>query len=93
MNDIQAAIRSILINDLFVEIPESQIGVDDGLRDVLGLDSLGFLELRVTCEQQFAVQISDDEFAPEHFTSIRTISDLVLRLREAQFETAATATD
>ncbi|MFE2182604.1 acyl carrier protein [Streptomyces sp. NPDC059455] len=87
MKEIQAAIRSIIVNDLFCEIPESEIGVDDGLRDVLALDSLGFLELRVICEQQFDIEISEDDFSPENFTSIRSISDLVLRLRETQLET------
>ncbi|WP_314175281.1 acyl carrier protein [Streptomyces winkii] len=87
MKEIQAAIRSIIVNDLFCEIPESEIGVDDGLRTVLALDSLGFLELRVTCEQQFGIEISEDDFTPENFTSIRSISDLVLRLRETQLET------
>ncbi|MET9115252.1 acyl carrier protein [Streptomyces longwoodensis] len=88
MNQTEAAIRSIIVNDLFCEIPESEIGVDDGLRDVLALDSLGFLELRVTCEQQFGVEISEDDFTPEHFATIRSVAALVHSLRRSRLETA-----
>ncbi|CAL9343083.1 acyl carrier protein [Streptomyces pilosus] len=88
MNETEAAIRSIVVNDLFCEIPESEIGVDDGLRDVLALDSLGFLELRVACEQKFGVEISEADFTPEHFATIRSVAELVHRLRRTRLETA-----
>ena len=81
MNDIERAIGSILVTDLFVEVPEDRITPDDRLRGDLGLDSLGFVELRVQCENTFGITISDDDFTPENFTSIRTIADLVRNLR------------
>lgn len=81
MNDIERAIASILVTDLFVEVPEDRITPDDRLRGDLGLDSLGFVELRVQCENTFGITISDDDFTPENFTSIRTIADLVRTLQ------------
>ena len=36
--DLIASLRKIIVNDLFVEIVESDIGLDDGLRTVVGLD-------------------------------------------------------
>jgi acyl carrier protein len=71
----------MIVNDLFVEIAEDQIGLDDGLRTVVGLDSVGFVELRVKCEQKFNVQIDDDDYTPENFTSIRLLSGLIERLQ------------
>ncbi|MGW2352513.1 acyl carrier protein [Actinacidiphila glaucinigra] len=88
MEDLREEIKSILVNDLFVEIPLERIGVDDSLRNVLGLDSLGFLELRVICEQKYGIEVSEAEFTPENFTSIQSIVDMVLRLRDRQPETA-----
>ncbi|MFF5100459.1 MULTISPECIES: acyl carrier protein [Actinosynnema] len=82
MDDIQRSIRSMLVEDLFVEVPEDRIGLDDGLRTTFGIDSLGFVELRVQCEDAFGVTISDEDFYTENFTSIRTISELVLKLRQ-----------
>jgi acyl carrier protein len=81
VNDIERAIASILVTDLFVEVPEDRITPDDRLRGDLGLDSLGFVELRVQCENTFGITISDDDFTPENFTSIRTIADLVRTLQ------------
>lgn len=80
---LHTAIRRLLINDLFVEKTEDQIGLDDGLQVVVGLDSIGFSELRVLCERKFNVQISDEDYSPENFSSVRRLTNLVLRLRKA----------
>lgn len=81
--DIKAAICRMLVNDLFVELPEDKIGVDDGLQTVVGLDSIGFSELRILCERKFNVQISDEDYSPENFSSVRRIANLVERLQSA----------
>jgi len=79
--DLIAALRKMIVDDLFVEIPEDQIGLDDGLRTVIGLDSVGFVELRVVCEQKFNIEINDDDYTPENFTSIRLLAGLIDRLQ------------
>ncbi|MFJ4274285.1 acyl carrier protein [Streptomyces coelicoflavus] len=81
MNDIERAIGSMLTADLFVEVPEDRMNLDDRLRTDFGLDSLGFVELRVVCENTFGITISDDDFTPENFTSIRTVAELVRTLQ------------
>lgn len=83
-DDLISALRRMIVNDLFVEIAEDQIGLDDGLRMVVGLDSIGFVELRVLCEQRFNVQINDDDYTPENFTSIRLVANLIDRLQSAR---------
>jgi acyl carrier protein len=82
--DLVAALRKMVVEDLFVEIAEEDIGLDDGLRTVVGLDSVGFVEMRVLCEQRFKVQISDNDYTPENFTSIRLIASLIDRLQTEQ---------
>jgi acyl carrier protein len=79
--DLVAKLRKIIVNDLFVEIAENDIGLDDGLRTVVGLDSVGFVELRVLCEQRFNVEINDNDYTPENFTSIRLLATLIDRLQ------------
>lgn len=79
-----AVLKGLLVNHLFVEIPEDQIGVDDGLRSVVGLDSVGFVELRLLCERHFNVQIDDEDYVPENFSSVRQVADLVERLQAAK---------
>lgn len=79
--DVIAGLRKMIVNNLFVEIAEDQIGLDDGLRTVVGLDSVGFVELRVLCEQKFNIEINDDDYTPENFTSIRLLANLIDRLQ------------
>jgi len=86
--EIIASLRKIIVNDLFVEIAENDIGLDDGLRTVVGLDSVGFVELRVLCEQKFNIEINDDDYTPENFTSIRLLANLIEHL-QAQKTAAA----
>jgi acyl carrier protein len=87
-DDLVLALRGMIVNDLFVEISEEQIGLDDGLRKVVGLDSVGFVELRVLCEQRFNVEINDDDYTPENFTSIRLLANLIDRLQASRDVTA-----
>lgn len=83
-NDIERTIRTMLANDLFVEVPADRMDADARLRTDYGLDSLGFVELRVQCEDAFGVTISDADFTPENFTSIRSVADLVRSLQTAK---------
>ncbi|APR84482.1 Hypothetical protein A7982_09831 [Minicystis rosea] len=82
--DTIAKIRRMLVNDLFVEIPEEQIGLNDGLQTVVGLDSIGFSELRILCERKFDVQISDEDYAPENFSSVGRLATLIETLKNAR---------
>ncbi|WP_371574161.1 acyl carrier protein [Streptomyces sp. NBC_01314] len=77
---IEATVKRILVDDLFVSVPQAEIGLDDGLRDVLGLDSLGFTELRAQCEYAFDITIPDEDFVPENFSTVRDLTLLVKRL-------------
>jgi acyl carrier protein len=79
--EIENRLRKVLHNDLFVEASPEEIGLDDSLRAVHGLDSLGFTELRVQCEDLFDVRIRDDDFSPENFHTLRSVADLVRRLK------------
>ena len=77
---IVAVLRRALVNDLFIELPEDKIGLDDGLQTVVGLDSIGFSELRILSERKFGITIDDDDYVPENFSSVRRIATLVLKL-------------
>ena len=80
-DDLIASLRRMIVNDLFVEIPEEQIGLDDGLQSVVGLDSVGFVELRVLCERKFNIEVNDEDYTPENFSSINRLAKLIARLQ------------
>jgi acyl carrier protein len=74
-------LKSILAETLLVDLPVETIAEADGLQSVVGLDSLGFIELRVAAEKRFGVEISDADFTPDNFRSVGALADLVLRLQ------------
>ena len=90
--NVTQTIKGMLSSELMVEVPIDQMNVDDSLRDTYGLDSLGFVELRVQCEETFGVTISEDDFAPENFGTLGAVVSLVERLLKEQ-ENAAQPAD
>lgn len=78
-NDVEDQIKDILIGELYVESSKEQIGLDDSLREALGLDSLGFIELKEQIEKKFKVGIPEEDFTPENFATIATLKALIGR--------------
>jgi acyl carrier protein len=85
VDSVESTLRDMLAVDLYLDVAADQIGLDDGLRDVLGLDSLGYVELRALCESRFGITISDTEFSPANFRSVRTVAELIRRLEKASY--------
>jgi len=75
--DTEERLKTILVEDLYVEVPKGSIKSDDSLRDALGIDSLGFVELKEQIELKFAVVIADEEFTPENFSTIGSLRALI----------------
>jgi acyl carrier protein len=83
---IEEVIKKILIADAYLDLDIEAIEAEDSLATDLGLDSLGFVELRVQCERQFGVKIPDESFNAVGFHSIASVRDLVLDLQNHQNE-------
>ncbi|MBU8894109.1 acyl carrier protein [Corallococcus sp. H22C18031201] len=82
--ELTSTLKKMLVTNLFVETPEGQIGEDDGLQSVLGLDSVGFLELRVLCEERFQVRITDEDFNPDNFRTVGKLASFITQLKSSQ---------
>lgn len=87
--DVADGIKEILAKEIFVEIPVEEMRDDDSLRDVFGLDSLGFVELRTQAQSRFGIQIPEAEFTPENFATIHSVDALVRRLLARSAASAA----
>ena len=79
MSTIDDCVRDILIEDLFVELEKDKILPLHHFRRDLGIDSLGFVELREQVEKRFGITISDDDFTPENFATISSLISLINR--------------
>jgi acyl carrier protein len=82
MSSTEDTIRQILVSKVYVETPVDRMGAHDSMRDAFGVDSLGFVELRAQCEDEFGVTISDDDFDLANFATIAALAGLVDRLRQ-----------
>ena len=68
-------VRDIIVDQLAVE--ESEVTLDTNIRESLGADSLDLVDLAMTIEDEFEVEITD-----EAIESIKTVGDLVDYLKE-----------
>jgi acyl carrier protein len=78
---VHETIKQILVSHVYVEVPVEQMDEQHSLRDVFGVDSLGFVELRAQVEEAFDVTVSDEEFTPENFATIASVASLVAELQ------------
>ncbi|MEJ2408999.1 MAG: phosphopantetheine-binding protein [Novosphingobium sp.] len=83
MSSIEDTLRDILIEDLFVEKEKSSILTTDSFRQDLGVDSLGFVELKSRIEEIFGIAIGDDDFTPENFSTIASLTGFIEQCRSA----------
>lgn len=83
MSVIEDGLKDILLEDLFVEIDRDKILSGHSLRQDIGIDSLGFVELKTQIEHRFGIAISDDDFTPENFATLSSLAGLVERQRGA----------
>lgn len=68
-------VKDIIVDQLAVD--ESEVTLDTNIRESLGADSLDLVDLAMTIEDEFEVEITD-----EAIESIKTVGDLVEYLKE-----------
>lgn len=81
MDDIEDIIRKYIVNKIMFNKDESFLKIDDLLLEKGLIDSLGLQMLVPFLEKEFNISISDDEIVPENFETIKSISNLVKKLR------------
>jgi acyl carrier protein len=70
MSDVSTRVKKLLIDHLGVT--EEQVKPEAHLLDDLGADSLDTVEIVMACEEEFAIEMSDEEAEKIH-----TVGDLV----------------
>jgi acyl carrier protein len=81
--EVIAILKQIVSEKLDLDIPESQIKEEAGFSSEVGVDSIGFIELRYQCEETFKIQVSEEEFGPDNFFSCHTLSEFIVKKLEA----------
>lgn len=80
---IEKQVHHYLLQNLMFTDDESQLSVEVSLLDEGIIDSTGVLEVVMFLEEQFGVQVRDDQMLPENFDSVKAITDFVGRLQSS----------
>lgn len=82
-NALKARIKSMMVENLMLQVPIEEIGDDQALfgPDSLGLDSVDALQLVVGLDKNFGLKIPDPAAAKEILKNVNTIVDAIRRIR------------
>jgi acyl carrier protein len=76
--EIVERLRNIVATRLDVDISPDRIGLTDGFLSVVGIDSVGFIELRYQCEEEFGIRIDENDFVPDNFMNCDVLSGFLV---------------
>lgn len=77
--DLERQIREYVLTELLYDRQLPSIADDESLLGAGMLDSLAVMRLVLWLEEQYGVQLLDDEVVPENLDSVRHIADLLRR--------------
>ncbi len=80
---VQQEIHNYIVNNILFG-DGKQLGENVSFQETGILDSTGFLELVTFIEEQFGVEIADEELVPEHFDTLRAVSAFVEQKRASR---------
>ena len=75
--DIEAKVTGILVEQLGLEIDKSEIRSDASLLDDVGLDSVALIRFAMGLENDFDIEIDDDDLVIENFDTTGRVAQYV----------------
>jgi acyl carrier protein len=81
--DIKDRIRSFIIETFLFGSSESALGDDDSFLESGIIDSTGVLELVSYVEEEFEIEVKDEELVPENFDSLNKLVGYIERKKAA----------
>jgi acyl carrier protein len=76
--EIVERLRNIVATRLDVDISPDRIGLTDGFLSVVGIDSVGFIELRYQREEEFGIRIDENDFVPDNYLNCDVLSGFLV---------------
>ncbi|MHC4806642.1 MAG: acyl carrier protein [Planctomycetota bacterium] len=80
--NIEDEIREYIVNELLFDRKDATLSNDDELLEKRIVDSMALVQLISFIEDQYGIDVEDDELILENFKTINHIRDFILRKRE-----------
>jgi acyl carrier protein len=77
--DSKKLIRDFIVENALLGSADAELRDDDSFLEKGIIDSTGVLELVSFVEEEFAIEVKDEELIPENFDSISTLSEYITR--------------
>ncbi len=75
----ESVIRNFILENYLFTDDQTELNNDDSFLDKGIIDSTGILEVIFFLEEEFGVQVEDDEMLPENLDSVTYISTFIAR--------------
>jgi acyl carrier protein len=83
MQQIEQKVRQFIVDNYFFGKDERGFSDDDSFLDKGVLDSMGILTLVSFIQQEYAIQIDDQELVPDNWDSVRRVAQFVHKKRNS----------
>lgn len=77
MQQIEREVRQFIVDNYFFGQDECEFSDDDSFLDKGVLDSLGILSLVSFIQQEYGIEIDDQELVPDNWDSVRRVAQFV----------------
>lgn len=77
--EVKKQIRDFVVENALFGAPETALDDNDSFLEKGIIDSTGILELVSFVEEEFGVEVKDEELVPENFDSVNKLSDYIER--------------
>ena len=75
--NIEDRLKNMIVERLFMKIAPEDIDCQKSLIESYGVDSVSLLELVVGVEEEFAIEVGDEDFNVESFQSVDALAAFV----------------
>ncbi|RME01250.1 MAG: acyl carrier protein [Calditrichaeota bacterium] len=77
--NVQEQLRNYIVSEFMYEQAADSLTADTDLLNQGIVDSMGILDLVSYMEENFGIQVSDEEITPENFRTLNTLTEFVNR--------------
>ncbi|HVN64144.1 MAG TPA: phosphopantetheine-binding protein [Candidatus Binataceae bacterium] len=84
VSSLEREIRDFLLEEALAPRNIRTLEPDESLFKTGAIDSMVVMKAVAFCEENFGIEIPDEEIIPENFTSVRALARLIERTRRAK---------